>query len=90
MYIVIMVFQIKVIKKLLCIGNELRYSPLVGPQAHFHICNVVKTVESPQWLSREFPRVIRESDDPRELSKVNFSDNHRGISTVFQTFELKQ
>ena len=36
---------------------------------------------SPQWLSekicpREFPRVIKKSDDLREFSRANFSDNH--------------
>ena len=27
---------------------------------------------------------------PREFPRANFSDNHQGLSTVFQTFRLKQ
>ena len=30
------------------------------------------------------------SDDPREFSRANFSDNHSGLSTVCQSFGLKQ
>ena len=46
-----------------------------------HSLCVVSTVESSQWLSgkifpREFPRVIRKSDDPREFPRASFSDNH--------------